>query len=547
MTTDGALGVTPGMTAPPAPPAPQTRRRAVKGHGTAWGLAALLLLWEVAGRLQWVGDGALPAPSAVLLQFWADRADYPAHLWGTLRTAFAGFVIGNAVAIACGLVFVRWPLAGRLMAGVNVTVFAMPAIALVPVLVIALSGDTPRVVLAALSVYYPTMVATVLGLTQVDPRWCDVVKVYGGGEMASLRLVRWRAGLPTLLAGLRVAAPAAVLGSLLAEFGSGGNAGLGTYLIGSLGRADPARLWGIGLAATAISAAAWFAVDAIARRHAGDTLGSSTSLGTAAGTVPRAGHPAARVAVALVALAMPVLLWWACVALLQAAGVSEVVLRSPAGVVEHLLTGEGAAEQRTRLAEALAQTLPHALAGLALGLAFAFALAIVGVLWPVLARVLLPVSLVTQSMPLVALTPLVVLVAGRGSLSILVITVSVTFFPSFVTIAQGLALVPPTVLDLVRALGGGQWTRLRLVAIPGALPYLCAAARLAAPRALLGVMIAEWLATGTGLGNLLNESRGMLDFGTIWSVAAVSIVIAVALHAAVASVERQVLRRRAMA
>ena len=167
-------------------------------------------------------------------------------------------------------------------------------------------------------------------------------------------------------------------------------------------------------------------------------------------------------------------------------------------------------------------------------------------LWRGLGRTLLPFSLVSQSMPLVALTPLVVLVFGRGTASILVVTVSVTFFPAFVTIAQGLALVPPTVQDFVRAYGGGRLRQLQLVAIPWSVPYLCAAARLAAPRAFLGVMIAEWLATGTGIGNLLNESRGMLDFGMIWSVAVVAIVIAVALNGLVGLVERSVLRRYAL-
>ena len=88
---------------------------------------------------------------------------------------------------------------------------------------------------------------------------------------------------------------------------------------------------------------------------------------------------------------------------------------------------------------------------------------------------------------------------------------------------------------------------LRLVGLPWALPYLGAAARLAAPRAFLGVMIAEWLATGFGIGNLLNESRGMLDYGMIWSVAVVSVIAAVSLHSLVAALERQLLRRRAQA
>ena len=162
---------------------------------------------------------------------------------------------------------------------------------------------------------------------------------------------------------------------------------------------------------------------------------------------------------------------------------------------------------------------------------------------PALARTLLPVALVTQTMPLVALTPLVVLLLGRDAAATLAITVSVTFFPAFVAIAQGLALVPPRAVDLLRAYGASDLAVLRRVSLPFALPYLFAAARLAAPRALLGVMIAEWLATGTGLGNLLNEARGRLDYGMIWAVAAVAVLLSVLLYEAAGLLERRVLRR----
>ena len=520
-----------------------TRPAPAQRKATALGLVLLCLVWEVAGRLGWVGDGALPAPSQIAHQAWADRADYPAHIAGTLRTAAAGFVVGCAVAIALGLAYVRWPRLQRAMSGVDVTVFAMPAIALVPILIIALPGDAPRVVLAALSVYYPVMVAVVLGLRQTDARLIDLVRVYGGGEASALRWVRLRGGLPTLMSGLRVAAPAAVLGSLLAEFGSGASAGLGTYLIGSLGRADPARLWGIGLAATALSALAYVAVDLLAGRFAGNTVTASTPVGTGTGAADTRGP----FALTLLAFALPFLLWEVGTWGLRLTEVSEVVYRDPLGVLGHLLWDESAGEHRGDLAKALSQTLPYALGGMALGLAFAFALAIVSLLWPPLGATLLPLSLVSQSMPLVALTPLVVLVFGRDAAGILAITVSVTFFPAFVTIAQGLALVPPGLRDLVTAWGGHRGVWLRRVAVPWAVPYLCAALRLAAPRALLGVMIAEWLATGTGLGNLLNEARGMMDYGTVWSVALVAVAVAVALHAAAAAVERRVLRRFAFA
>ena len=59
-------------------------------------------------------------------------------------------------------------------------------------------------------------------------------------------------------------------------------------------------------------------------------------------------------------------------------------------------------------------------------------------------------------------------------------------------------------------------------------------------------MIAEWLATGTGLGNLLNQSRGYLDYGMIWAVAVVSVMLSVFFYQIVALCERRVLARRGM-
>jgi sulfonate transport system permease protein len=79
--------------------------------------------------------------------------------------------------------------------------------------------------------------------------------------------------------------------------------------------------------------------------------------------------------------------------------------------------------------------------------------------------------------------------------------------------------------------------------LPACLPNLCMAARLVAPRALLGVMMAEWLATGRGLGNLLNQSRGELDYGMIWTVAAVSAAVSIAFYLLVQALEQRLRAR----
>ena len=517
-------------------------RDGLRRHSTLATLLVLLALWEIAGQFHLVAGGALPAPSAILVKLWTDRADYPRHVLATLEGAVAGFAIGNTVAILFGIVFAIWPVTLRAMRGVNITAFAIPPIALAPILTLTLSGMAPRIVLAALGCYFVTMTATVVGLIQIDSRTVDVVRAYGGGEGSILRFVRLRSAMPAILSGLRIAAPNAVLGAILAEFGGGGRWGLGAYLLGSLGRADPERLWGIGLVATAISALAYLTFALVAGRFAANTRGVTVQTG-APPTAPVDRGALADLLLGAIAIAAPFIVWFLFLRLLA---VPNLIAKSPVGVVDYLFFEPSSAEARGRLLAALAQTLPITALGMAAGLGFAFLLAIVSYARPAIARALMPIALVTQTMPLVALTPLLVLLLGRGPAVILWITISVTFFPAFVTILQGLSLVPQVVLDLPRAYGASALKEMRLVTVPASLPYLFAATRLTVPRAILGVMIAEWLATGTGLGNLLNQSRGFLDYGMIWTVAAVSVILSVILYQLVVVAERRVLRARGM-
>lgn len=510
-------------------------------QATLRNLVVFLGIWEFLGRMKLVASGALPAPSLVLMRLWADWADYPAHILATFQGAALGFILGNTLAVLAGLLFAVFPLAARLGRGLNITLFALPPIALSPILVLTFSGMTPRVILAAIACYFVTMSATVTGIAQTDRRLRDVVQAYGGGRWTVLRLVEIRAALPSILSGLRVAGPGAVLGSILAEFGGGGRFGLGVYLIGSLGRAEPERLWGIGFAATGIALAAYGFFSVIAERLT-QTSRAVTMSAAAPGSTPQ-GSMGQRIAVTLGSALIPLLCWWL---LLKLTGTPEMIAKTPAGVFEYLFLLPSSALAQAKLFTALGQTLPMTLIGMTAGLAFAFALALASVLSPAIVRGFLPIALVTQTMPLVALTPLLVLLLGRGPSVILWITISVTFFPAFVTLAQGLSMVTRGGLDVVRAYGATPLRELRLVTIPASMPWLFAASRLAVPRALLGVMIAEWLATGTGLGNLLNQSRGYLDYGMIWSVAVVSVLLSVLFYQIVIILERRVLTRLGM-
>jgi sulfonate transport system permease protein len=314
-------------------------------------------------------------------------------------------------------------------------------------------------------------------------------------------------------------------------------------LLGSLGRGNPARIWGIGLTATLMAALAYGLCALLGRRFSASmTAVTIASGGIMSKTAPTASARASHMLLALCALGMPFLIWWG---ILKGFSVSPVIAKTPLAVWQYLFSAPDAAESRAAILQALTESLPLAGIGLCVALSVALLLAVMGMIWRTLTTMLMPAALILQTMPLVALTPMIVLLFGRGIAATLVVTVIVTFFPAFITIAQGLATVPKASLDLLDVYGASRPQKLYLVSLPMSLPYLCAAARLVAPASLLGVMIAEWLATGYGLGNLLNTARGELDYGMIWAVAFVAVAVSVGFYQLVKLLEDQLLRRYA--
>lgn len=495
-------------------------------------IVVALLVWELLGRATEWGAAMLPPPSRILTQALADRELYVLHGTSTIRSALTGFAIGGAAAVVAALVFCLSPSLEILFRGVNIAIFAMPAIVIGPLLVIFFKGDWPQILLSALMVYFPAMSTCLMGLREVDPRLRDLVTVYGGGEFTLMRHVRLRGALPALFAGLRVAAPLAVLGSVLGEFGSGARWGFGTFLLAALPQGNPARLWGIGFA-TSLIALVGFIIFLLPAHHLAATTNSVTIAATRPPEVASGhGYLLKKLGFAIAAAIVPFFLWWLMLALTK---LNPIVAPGPLRTFEFILAGG-----YKPLFSALGETVPLAALGLLAGLAIAFILASFSILAPAIGRALVPVAMVAQNMPLVALVPFIVLVFGRGVTASVFMAVLVVFFPAYVLLNQGFSAVPKAANDLVTVYGGGRMKRLWLVVVPYSIGYLFAAARLVAPQALLGVMIAEWLLSGVGLGNLLNVSRAGLDYEMVWAGAVVSIIISVAVYEFVGVVERRV-------
>jgi ABC-type nitrate/sulfonate/bicarbonate transport system permease component len=155
----------------------------------------------------------------------------------------------------------------------------------------------------------------------------------------------------------------------------------------------------------------------------------------------------------------------------------------------------------------------------------------------------MPIAMVLRSVPLVAMTPLIALVFGRGLMGVTVIAGIVTFFPTLVNVTLALRAAPQSAMDLCQAYGAGRVKTLFKVQLPSALPALFASLRIAAPLALIGALLAEWLATGRGLGYLMLQSETLSNYSQLWAATALVTAFSFILYTAISAVEKRALAR----
>lgn len=256
-------------------------------------------------------------------------------------------------------------------------------------------------------------------------------------------------------------------------------------------------------------------------------------------------HPALRRVgrVLLDATATTVLVLAAWTALLAAFDVSPYVGKGPAQVWEFLVTDADAGDNRAEVLGLLGVTLTDAGIGFVAGMAAAVLLAAAIVLSRTAEGAIMPVAMLFRSVPLIALAPVIVLLVGRGVASVAVMSGIVVLFPALVTIVLGLRSASPQMRDVVTVLGGGPRTVLRLVQLPAALPSVFAAVRISVPGAITGALIAEWLATGGGIGYGVVSAVGRAQNTKVWALVVVVTLASLVLYTLAQLLEQWVLAR----
>ena len=242
----------------------------------------------------------------------------------------------------------------------------------------------------------------------------------------------------------------------------------------------------------------------------------------------------------LLVVAIIVVVWWI---LLAVTGVSPFVAKSPADIWGWFTSDPQAAANRRLVGDALLVTAHDAGIGFVAGVGGAFVIAVVFALLPAVGTTFRPVAMVLRTFPLIALTPLVILVFGRGDAGLAAIGFTVAFFAALITISFGLSSAPREALEVVSAFGGRRWARVWKVGVPSALPALFTAARIAVPQSLSAALIAEWLVTGQGAGSQLMRAAGTAQYTALWSLAVCFILATTVVYTIVSVIEEAVLAR----
>ena len=242
----------------------------------------------------------------------------------------------------------------------------------------------------------------------------------------------------------------------------------------------------------------------------------------------------------LASVVVIVVLWYS---FLKAFHLNPLVAKDPKDVYHYLFTVPKAHDNRHVIFTALMQTLGDALAGYLAGTIAAIVVAVLFVLYRPVEQAFLPVAMVLRSVPLVAMTPIIALIFGRGLMSVTIIAGIVTFFPVLVNVSLALRSAPKAAVDLCQAYGASPVTTLRKVQVPTALPALFASLRIAAPLALVGALLAEWLATGKGLGYSILQASALSDYSGLWARVVLVTMYSVLLYKIIGGVEVLVLRR----
>ncbi|MGI6587432.1 MAG: ABC transporter permease [Peptococcia bacterium] len=215
----------------------------------------------------------------------------------------------------------------------------------------------------------------------------------------------------------------------------------------------------------------------------------------------------------LVFFLLLLLLWEAVVKCL---GVKEYILPAPMKI------GQALVQNVNLLWAHSIQTVNETLLGFVLAVITGIILAMLMGIFPIIKRTLYPLVIVSQTIPIVAVAPLLIIWFGYNLLPKVMVVALVCFFPITVSLVEGLEAVDKDMVKLLSAMGASSWQVFKTVQLPGALPSFFSGLKISATYSIMGAIIGEWLGASKGLGVFM--IRSMNSFLTARVFAAIVVV-----------------------
>lgn len=223
------------------------------------------------------------------------------------------------------------------------------------------------------------------------------------------------------------------------------------------------------------------------------------------------------------------LLWEAGV---RVTGAPRWLFPAPSAIAEAFV------EAWPQLVQHSGRTLLETAVGLTVSVVAGVILAVAVDLLPTLRRAIYPLLVISQTVPIIALAPLLVVWFGFGLLPRVLVVTLVCFFPIVISTAQGLAAADPDMVALLSSMGADRWMIFRKVRLPGALPAALSGLRIAATYAVMGAVISEWIGASQGLGVFMIRSANSYLTARLFAAIALTSVLSIALFGLVVLLER---------
>ena len=198
---------------------------------------------------------------------------------------------------------------------------------------------------------------------------------------------------------------------------------------------------------------------------------------------------------------------------------------------------------RWPLAKAAGATLFEALGGLAIGTSLGVIVAFVTARFASAKELLLPLSVGASAVPIIAFAPLMNNWFGvLNPLSKMMIVAVLVFFPVVVNVTRGLTQVEPAALELLRSYAASEWTVLRVLRLPNALPYFFTALKIGTTLSLIGAIVGEYFGGSSDvLGRVVVQSASALRFDVTWAAIILAAVTGIAMYLVAVAIERSVI------